>query len=189
MAKSRGIHKVSREVPEDKDLNKAWKEINEGSDRSAAIIGAAFVGDSLQCALESRMIGLNSQVFNEIFNNVNGPLCSFSSKILLGFALGLYGPVLKMDLNVIRNIRNAFAHTMKPITFDIPEVENELKNLKFLEWNHQNPSIPGHPDPQEVSFPDSNRKKYTNTVRLLVHKLYFFGSITNRKSPDQPNLP
>lgn len=188
MAK-RGIHKVSREVPEGKDLDKAWKEIDEGSDRSAAIIGAAFVEDSLQCALKSRMIGLNSQVFNEIFYNVSSPLCSFSSKILLGFALGLYGPVLQMDLNVIRNIRNAFAHTMKPLNFDLPEVENELKNLKFLEWNHQNPSIPDHPDLEGFSFPDSNRKKYTNTVRLLVHRLFLFELITNRKSPDQPKLP
>ncbi len=189
MVKSRGIHKVSRKVPEDRDLDKAWKEIDEGSDRSAAIIGAAFVEDSLQCALESRMIGLSPQVFNEIFNNVNGPLCSFSSKILLGFALGLYGPVLKMDLNVIRNIRNAFAHTMMPITFDSHEVENELKNLKFLGWNYQNPSIPGHPDPKEFSFPDSNRKKYTNTVRLLVRRLFFFGLISNRKPPVPPKLP
>ncbi|MHB1758464.1 MAG: DUF4145 domain-containing protein [Leptospirillum sp.] len=189
MAKSRGIHKVSREVPEGKDIDKAWEEINKGNDRSAAIIGAAFVEDSLQCALESRMIGLNSQVFNEIFNNVNGPLCSFSSKILLGFALGLYREVLKKDLNVIRNIRNAFAHSMKPITFDIPEVENELKNLRFLEWDHKNPPIPSHPHPKEFSFPDSNRKIYINTVKLLVHRLFFFGLITNRKSPDQPKLP
>jgi hypothetical protein len=184
---NRGIHKVSRKVPEGMDLDRAWKEISEGSDRSAAIIGAAFVDDSLQCALESRMIGLCSQVPNEIF--VNGPLRSFSSKIFLGFALGLYGPLLKKDLNVIRNIRNAFAHAMMPITFDSPEVAAELKYLAFLGWHHQNPFTLGHPVPEEFSFPDSNREKYENTVRLLADRLFFFGLISNRKPPDPPKLP
>ncbi len=37
MDKSGRIHKVSRDVPEGKDINKVWEKINEGSDRSAAI--------------------------------------------------------------------------------------------------------------------------------------------------------
>ena len=132
---------MSWETPEGKELNKAWEEIEVGSDRSAAIIGAAFVEDSLQCALESRM-RLDEQTFNALFNGPNSSLGSFSSKISLGFALGLYGPLLKKDLNWIREIRNEFAHSMKPITFEYQRMKDLANNLKFLEWNHSNPRIP-----------------------------------------------
>jgi hypothetical protein len=211
---SKKIHQVSGKFPEGRDLDKAWEEIEKGSDRSAAIMGAAFVENALQDALKSRTIGLSSQVTNAIMGAefaedalalksktielssqvaneifLNGPLSSFSSKILLGFALGLYGPVVKKDLNVIRNIRNAFAHAMMPITFDSPEVADELNGLAFLEWRHKNPPILGHPASKEFSFPDLNRDKYENTVRLLAHSLYFFGLISNIKRPDSPKLP
>ena len=179
---------MSWETPEGKELDKAWEEIEVGSDRSAAIIGAAFVEDSLQCALVSRM-RLNKQTFNALFNGPNSSLGSFSSKISLGFALGLYDLLLKKDLNWIREIRNEFAHSMKPITFENQRMKSLANNLKFLEWNHNNPKIPGSHPPSEFSFPDSPRKKYTNTVRVLVHSLFFFCLITNRKHPDPPTLP
>jgi hypothetical protein len=47
---------------------------------------------------------------------------SFFASIELGYALGLYGNLLRDDLHTIRTIRNAFAHAMKPLTFDTPQV-------------------------------------------------------------------
>ncbi|MGO9684145.1 MAG: MltR family transcriptional regulator [Beijerinckiaceae bacterium] len=51
-----------------------------------------------------------------------GPLATFSARINFGYALGLYGKKVKRDLNLIREIRNAFVHSRRHIDFETPEV-------------------------------------------------------------------
>jgi len=56
----------------------------------------------------------------------NGPLNSFSSKIIVGYALGIYDEGMRNDLNIVRNIRNVFAHSKRLIQFDHPLIVKEL---------------------------------------------------------------
>src|SRR5262249_12368025 len=56
----------------------------------------------------------------------NGPLNSFSSKIITGYALGIYDESMRNDLQIVRNIRNVFAHSKKLIQFDHPLIVKEL---------------------------------------------------------------
>jgi DNA-binding MltR family transcriptional regulator len=56
----------------------------------------------------------------------NGPLGSFYSRIAMGYALGIHDNNMRNDLNIVRNIRNAFAHSRKSIQFDHPAVAAEL---------------------------------------------------------------
>jgi DNA-binding MltR family transcriptional regulator len=51
-----------------------------------------------------------------------GPLATFSARIDFGYALGLYGKKAKRDLNLVREIRNAFVHSHRHIDFETPEV-------------------------------------------------------------------
>ena len=57
----------------------------------------------------------------------NGPLNSFSSMILAGYALGIYDESMRNDLHIVRNIRNAFAHSKRLIHFDNPLIVKELE--------------------------------------------------------------
>jgi hypothetical protein len=57
----------------------------------------------------------------------NGPLHSFYSKIVTGYALGIYDDGIRDNLHIVRNIRNAFAHSKKLIQFDHPAVVTELR--------------------------------------------------------------
>ena len=59
---------------------------------------------------------MSNRIRAEIFDN-EGPLATFGAKIKIGYAMGLYGPEIKADLDCIRRIRNYFAHTMRPLTF------------------------------------------------------------------------
>src|SRR5262245_6781819 len=54
-------------------------------------------------------------------------LNSFYSKIITGYALGIYDDGIRDNLHIVRNIRNAFAHSRKLIRFDHPAVVNELR--------------------------------------------------------------
>jgi hypothetical protein len=60
------------------------------------------------------------------------PLSSFSAKIELGFALGLYDDKLRHPLNMIRDVRNEFAHNMDATSFDHPDVAKLIDDLRAL---------------------------------------------------------
>jgi len=47
---------------------------------------------------------------------------SFANKIIMGQAIGLYGQQTRRNLDIIRAIRNAFAHAKRPISFGDDEL-------------------------------------------------------------------
>ena len=95
-----------------------WKrELEQQTDRGAAIIGAAFLEARLEEAIRSRLIGTGEPV-DALFKG-EAPLRTFRAKIDMGFALGLFGPRIHRDLNLIRKIRNKFAHHFGAISFTL----------------------------------------------------------------------
>ncbi|MGM4967818.1 MltR family transcriptional regulator [Tardiphaga sp. 1201_B9_N1_1] len=59
------------------------------------------------------------------------PLSSFSAKIKIGYALGLYGKIVRDDLDTIRTVRNAFAHSTVHLDFKTPAVSVVCNRLKL----------------------------------------------------------
>ena len=60
----------------------------------------------------------------------NQPLGNFSGKISLSYCLGLIDKVVKDDLNLVRKIRNRFAHDLY-VTFADEEIKSWCQGLKF----------------------------------------------------------
>src|SRR3546814_14525957 len=56
-----------------------------------------------------------------------GPLGSFSNKILAAYAFGIITDVIKSNIDTVRHIRNAFAHTMAPLTFSHAAIVTSLE--------------------------------------------------------------
>src|SRR5260370_1679118 len=61
----------------------------------------------------------------------NKPLSSFEAKIQLASAMRLIPEEMEPDLNVIRRLRNAFAHAPSTIKFSDPPVAKELQKISF----------------------------------------------------------
>jgi hypothetical protein len=97
-------------------------EIGKQTDRGAAIIAAAVIEDVLEHLIIARLVELPSKRKKALFDQSNGPLSSLSSKIELGLALGLFNDERRGSLHLIREVRNAFAHTMDPISFEDPRI-------------------------------------------------------------------
>jgi hypothetical protein len=115
------------------------EEIRDATDRTVAIVGAATVEDAVRWALNSFFIlQISENQERELFEN-NGVLSSFHAKILMGFALGLFGKAARDDLTIIKNIRNAFAHSPRPITFETSEVAKECSKLRYIDTIAKNP--------------------------------------------------
>jgi hypothetical protein len=89
------------------ELHQAWNEIERPmNDRAAAVMVGAFVEDALGQAVGRRS--------------------SFYSMIEAGFERKLYKDLVLNDLHIIRSVRNVFAHAIRPISFDTPEVIGEV---------------------------------------------------------------
>src|SRR3546814_9114869 len=56
-----------------------------------------------------------------------GPLGSFSNKMLAAYAFGIITDVIKSNIDTVRHIRNAFAHTMAPLTFSHAAIVTSLE--------------------------------------------------------------
>jgi hypothetical protein len=93
---------------------------------STAILGAVMVEHDLETLLRTRFKRKDDETWALLLTD-NGPLNSFFSKIVAGYAFGLYNDKFRDDLHIVRNIRNAFAHSKKLIEFDHELIADELK--------------------------------------------------------------
>src|SRR5580704_5762255 len=109
-----------------------------------------------------------------LFESDGGPLSSFHGKILIGFAIGMYGPATRHDLLAIKRIRNAFAHAPRSINFDTPEIISECTRLSYLQAAREN--IERHIMPLTSPLATDPKEKFFGTVKILHLDLHAIGS-------------
>jgi hypothetical protein len=110
--------KFARGEPAADDLPRLEAEIYGTNDRARAVMLGAVVELSLELFLKNkRRPSLNAGDTREMFE-YTGPLGTFASKILIGYAFNWYGPETREDLTLIRTLRNEFAHSRKSFDFE-----------------------------------------------------------------------
>jgi len=99
---------------EEAEINRFREAISEieasNSDRAAVIVASAFLEDHLTRVLQARMHE-NEKISREMFR-ASGPLGNFGTKIDLGFMIGVYGEKVRRELQIVKEIRNEFAHKL-----------------------------------------------------------------------------
>jgi DNA-binding MltR family transcriptional regulator len=111
-----------------------------------AILGYVLVEHELDILLRQKFRKGDDEIWAEL-QDEQGPLRSFSTKISMGYALGIYNDKIRDDLNVVRIIRNAFAHSKKLLEFDDPLIIPVLLGARFLPAkfkNHLRKKAPGN---------------------------------------------
>lgn len=105
-----------------------YEQLSQESERGSAIIGAAFIDDVLEEMLKTLMI-VPAQKQDELFTGSFAPLGSLSAKIALSYRLGLISPNVRMGLDLVRKIRNDFAHVSHQINFKTQSVHERIREL------------------------------------------------------------
>ncbi len=90
----------------------------ENNDRGAAIILAADVENALDSVLTSRLVRKRTS----LLFGPDKPFGSFRNKVVMAYAMNICGERAYRNLEIIRHIRNAFAHAKTPIRFTTKEV-------------------------------------------------------------------
>jgi hypothetical protein len=109
----------------------AIDEILDSPDRTAVIVATAILESILEEGIIDRLLPMSNNHRDALFGG-EASFATFSAKINLGLSLGLYGNQTKTDLNLIRKIRNEFAHHANR-SFAHPEISKHCARVTDYE--------------------------------------------------------
>jgi hypothetical protein len=137
-----------------------------GNDRGAAILLAVQLEDVLGYALTLRLKIPNDRV-DEVFGH-NAAMGTFDNKIRTAYAIGIITPKTRFVFDVVRRIRNAFAHARVPVSFTTPEIAAACRVFDL-----PNP-LPPIAVPADGSVPvfTEPRQRFMRTCEVLTHNLF-----------------
>jgi len=112
----------------DENVYKFIVDFNKETDRACVILSAAILENALEKLLKAFFI-LTDSSHDDLFDGPIAPLGSFWPKIRIVYRLGLINTELSHDLDVIRKIRNDFAHNIIECKFDNESIQAQIQNL------------------------------------------------------------
>jgi hypothetical protein len=114
-------------------MEKPWED-DPTKDRNAAIMGSAFVEHALRQAITTHLAKDSIDPTHKyLFEADDAPFREFSTRIRLARALGIIHKSDYDQIEAIRHIRNAFAHTISKITFSTPEIAAYFADFQ-IDW-------------------------------------------------------
>jgi len=137
-----------------KDFSAFLAEFQAETDRGAALVGAALIDHKLTDILRAFMV--EGKTTEALLEGGTAPLGTFASRIKTTFALGLIDDHELAECDLIRKIRNEFAHRVHGTTF----IDNKIKSL----CNQLQSDLPGGRD----AFLRKPRETFINAVILTV---------------------
>jgi DNA-binding MltR family transcriptional regulator len=108
------------------DYNDFQQHYKDESDRSAAILASSFLENCLEQLIREKLA--DHPVKDGLFRCF-GPFATFSARADIALLLGLIPEHIYNDLKTIRKIRNEFAHTPRPLSFDEGKIKDLAANL------------------------------------------------------------
>jgi hypothetical protein len=124
--------KMLQRKPPSKNILQTITNVMAGDtdDRATAILAAALVETSLIGPIA--IISGNEAEIERHFWKRSGRWSTFDRRIKEAANLGIIGPQTTSNLDIIRGVRNAFAHSLSEVHFTTPEVERACSLLKLI---------------------------------------------------------
>jgi hypothetical protein len=146
-----------------------FKEVGAiDNNRGAAILLATQLESVLQFALINRL-KISPKRWKDVFG-YDAPMGTFDRKVRVAHAIGMITDETRFALDVIRSVRNAFAHSLIPISFNIPQVADACSLLKVPE--SLPPTSSATSGSQERPEMPSSRQVYQRTCEVIAHNLF-----------------
>jgi hypothetical protein len=114
--------------PHLKEFSEFLGEFNQETERGAALAAAAFLDDILERVLAAVLIPNDSGY--DLTSGFNAPLGTLSARIAACHAMGLISEAEFKECQLIRRIRNEFAHKVK-MSFEVDRVKSLCANLSM----------------------------------------------------------
>jgi len=131
-------------------------ELRNSSDRSAVLVGVAFLDDALRTLIRARLIDKSSVVKKLMGGRM--PINSFAHRIRLAYCIGLLGNAMYKDLYILRRISTRFTRTGEAASFQGDSVREECDKLKIGQAASDN-------------FEATSRDRYITAVVTLLEQM------------------
>ena len=170
--------------------------LSKESDRGLVLVSASFLEEYLESLLNARFSILQTKsnsLINPLFDTF-GPLSGFSAKIKICFAIDLISEWLYRDLEIIRKLRNKFAHSVGFARFDLKEVVHLTEKLEaanfaateLMKADKKTKKIKSRKKIRSKSTKaDMERTRFTMSVSYIGGLLYALTEILNMDEPWQ----
>ena len=142
-----------------KDFTAFLTEFQSETDRGAALVAAALLDQKVSDTLRAFMV--KSKVANELLDGNNAPLGTFAARIKIAFSLALIDAGELHECDIIRKVRNEFAHRVHGTTFADTKISKLCGRLQS--------DLPGGRD----AFVGKPREMFINAVALTVLRLTY----------------
>lgn len=112
--------------------------LSDESDRACVVLIASWADHFIRAKLASTFDGGNVDARSALFSS-NGPFATFSGKLDVAFCAGWIDRDVYHDLNLIRRMRNEFAHSIESDSLDdgsFPQLVAKFRVPKrqFSDW-------------------------------------------------------
>jgi hypothetical protein len=152
-----------------------------GDDRSVVLVSVSLLEQLLEDLILTKCLKVfdTSPERERLLGGGNdGTGLGFYGKIILGHALGLYGPEVRQDLDRLRHIRNTFAHSKIELTFNSKPIADACS---FNVFDSPNGIFSGG-DPRSVGA----RGRFITTVAVTM---IIMNHQTQKNRRYRPRLP
>lgn len=163
--------------PEDLEyFSKFLKEFQDETDRGAALVGAALLDEQLLALLKSHFLKKKQSI--ELLEGGTAPLGTFSARIKASYCLGLITDLEHKELQLIRKIRNEFAHHVHGLGFEDDAITTLCNNF-----------YDRMPDAKEKGIPRSSRARYIDSVIFTSLALWYRPQHATKYKAEQREWP
>jgi DNA-binding MltR family transcriptional regulator len=122
---------------EEKDRRRAqvFQVLVKESDRGLLLVSVSYLEEALEDLLRAvfSMKSVTAKSVIEPLFGPLGPLATFSAKTRIAYAFGVIRERDYLDLEVLRRLRNQFAHRIEAAGFDSPEVLRLANQLRVAD--------------------------------------------------------
>lgn len=177
--------KVEPIIPDDR-VTRAFAALKHDTPRAVGIVAASLVDEFLAQAIRCWLHGSQSNK-DDLFGR-SGPLATFSARIDLGQAIGIFGNVTHKELHTIRKVRNAFAHDIGIDSFDNNQVCDLANNLVVFQNSRITISALRFNEVLNLVYTPPTAHPATCQERYVMACTYYV-TILSALTPDRPQAP
>ncbi|WP_157861929.1 hypothetical protein [Methylobacterium sp. Leaf361] len=162
-----------KQLPSDTEINSLVAQYDDDNDASFAVRSCSYVHKMLERLIRSKCRALTPDDDGFLFDGGrNGIIAGFANQLRVAFAFQYIDFTAYDDLMLMNSIRNAFAHSLHPATFETKPIAEDCKKLFMYET-----SIYLRQNWEEKTGKKAtislSRAVYSNSIFLYYHALYF----------------
>lgn len=161
-----------RKLPTDAEINSLMAQYDDDNDASFAVRSCSYVHKMLEKLIRTKFRELSADDDAFLFDGGrNGLIAGFSNQLRLSFALQYIDFDTYDDLMLMNNIRNSFAHSLHPATFETGPIADDCKKLAVYEatvsMQNEWETKTGQKSKNSIG-----RATYHNSVFMYFHALW-----------------